>query len=116
MISAAILFLKTHIGKALTGFGVLGLILFLTFQLGVSSAKGKCERKAAQEALQWAEKARVAEANGYARGLRAVESEARYLAEIERIARDAGMEAGADDESCLSDEGWARLQRLRGMQ
>ena len=54
MISAAILFLKTHIGKALAGFGVLGLIFFLTFQWGFSSAKGQYARKAAQEALQWA--------------------------------------------------------------
>jgi hypothetical protein len=105
-------FLGTKIAKVGAAIGALGLILFLTFQWGFSSAKGQYARKAAQEAAEWAERVRGAEAQAYAKGLQAARVEIENRERLDEIARAAEGEAGSED-LCLSED---IVDRIRAIQ
>ena len=97
--------------KALIGLAVLAAFL-IVYKKGREDCATKHARHAVKEAQQWAEKTTAASERAYDRGLQAAKSEVRNQKTVEEIARDAGMEAGADD-LCLSADVVERLRQLQ---
>jgi len=103
LLPAIIAFLKTSAGR-LAGAGVaVSVALFLVYSWGRAGCAAEYARKAAKQNAVWSEKIRAAESRAYAKGLEAAKASADRQKAAEDIARDAGMELGADD-VCLSED------------
>ena len=98
--------------RVVTGAGILGLVLFLSFKWGETSQKAAHEKDQRELAQQYARDLDAAKERSYNRGVEAARREESNEKELDQIVREAQGLDGADDECIPADI----VERLRQLQ